>query len=60
MIQHKVFTQSRDTGQILVVEKYDIGDFASAMIEYKRQLNQFQEAVFAKQAVVHMVSTGVG
>jgi len=59
MIRHKVYTQSRTTGQILVTETYEIGDIASAQIEYKRQLNQYHEAIFAQQAIVYMCSTGV-
>ncbi len=60
MIRHKVFTQNRETGQILYCENFDIGDIASALIEYKRQLNLSHEAVFARVVIVHMCSTGVG
>jgi hypothetical protein len=60
MIRHKVYAQDRETGQILYCENFDAGDIASALIEYKRQFNHFQEAVGARSIIVYMCSTGVG
>ena len=56
MIRHIVATQSRRTHQIIAKEVFEVGDFDLAIEEYRRQLNQFHESVFAGEAHVFMSS----
>jgi hypothetical protein len=60
MIQHKVFTQSRRTDLIVAKGTFKSDELDLALIEYKRQVRQWGDAVMAGDAIVHMATTGVG